>query len=160
MTSHLTVSLELIAFMRWLLKNRKSLLNALVDQAINDSLYDEMEELAEQSSEMTSEELHKIVNGFLSHIEGQLAEHMLEGHEHDNDVTADTALPSKLLQSLSSLTKSQLQSFDEAELHTSAQQTATVLSQQDGSQSEQVKKHLLLRNLLNNWSPDKNDGIN
>lgn len=154
MTSHLTVSLELIAFMRWLLKNRKSLLNALVDQAVHGSLYDEMEELAEQSPDLGSEELHKIVNGFLSHIESQLAEHMLEGQEQGE------VQPSKLLQSLSSVTKAQLQSFDEEELHTSMQQTASVLSQQDGTHSEQVKKHLLLRNLLNNWSPDKKDGVN
>lgn len=158
MTSHLTVSLELIAFMRWLLKNRKSLLNALVDQAINDSLYEEMEELAEESPDLSSEELHKIVNGFLSHIENQLAEHMLEGHEHEDE--GSTAQPSKLLQSLSPATKAQLQSFNEDDLHTSVRQTATVLNQQDGAHSEQVKKHLLLRNLLNNWSPDKNDGVN
>ena len=153
MTSHLTVSLELIAFMRWLLKNRKSLLNALVDQALNDTLYAEMEELAEQSPDLSSEELHRIVNGFLSHIEEQLGEHMLDGEQpHEHRVQ-----PSTLLNSLSSFTQNQLQSFDQAAVHTSMQQTATVLQQQTGDHSEQVKKHLLLRNLLDNWSPDKED---
>ena len=155
MTSHLSVSLELIAFMRWLLRNRKSLLNTLIDQALNDSLYEEMEELAEQSPDLTSDELHKILNGFLSYIEQQMTKRMLEEEQQ-----GDAPAPHQLLQSLSSFTQSKLQSFDENALQTSMKQTATVLQQQTGEHSEQVKKHLLLRNLLNNWSPDKEEGVN
>ncbi|MGD1997945.1 MAG: hypothetical protein PVJ92_03465 [Candidatus Dependentiae bacterium] len=156
MTSHLTVSLELIAFMRWLLKNRKSLLNALVTQSLNDSLYEEMEELAEQSPDLSSDELHSIVNGFLGYIEEELAKNML-----GDDEKPARLQPGRLLQSLSSLAQTQLQSFNEDELHTSMQQTAAVLQQKSGEHSEQVKKHLLLRNLLNNWSPEKNkDDVN
>lgn len=154
MTSHLTVSIELIAFMRWLLRNRKALLSTLVDQALNDSLYAEMAELTETMPNLSSEELHKIVNSFLSHIEQQIAVRMT------NDAPQQKVRPAHFLRTLSPKTQALLHSLNEEVLAQSVQQTVSFLSHNREKQSEQSKKHLLLRNLLNNWSPDTGDEMN
>jgi len=152
MASQLTVSLELIAFMKWMLHHKKSFLNKLIIQALQEGLRTELAQLIEEEDNMPADELYYIVNSFLGHIEKQLQTQITQQPEQISQ--------GALFQSFSPQTQVQLQTLDKEALSMSMYQTATLLDEDKKDHSEQMKKHLLLRQLLNNWSPPDSSEVN
>jgi len=153
MRSHLTVSLELIAFIKWLLKNRKDVLHDLVEESMSDDLLDELEALnAQGTNDDENAELYDVVNEFVSHLEEDLLYHI----RHSRPISFGDKKSS-----LETLTDVNLQNFDAHDIIASTRQTDSMtLDNPLAQEDEQLKRHMLLKNLLNNWQPIENDEVN
>ncbi len=154
MRSHLTVSLELIAFIKWLLKNRKDVLHDLVEESMSDDLLDELEALNAKNAgnDDNNAELYDVVNEFVSHLEEDLV-HQLR---HVRPINLGDKKSS-----LETLTDVNLQNFDADDIIASTRQTDSMtLDDPLVQEDDQLKRHMLLKNLLNNWQPIEGDEVN
>lgn len=160
MASHLTISVELIAFMKWVLRNKRAALNSFLASVMDEQLCAEIDRIIHEPKELSGDELYSIVNSFLGHIEAEMISH-LESDEPPAEASEDTEA---LYHSLSPQMQAQLtQAFGDDVLSQGVSQAATLLNENGEAQdvqSEQVKKHALMRSLLNTWSPLGDDEVN
>ena len=76
MDKHLSLSLELIYLMGWLLKHEKSMLNSLVKNALKNGLAQDLEKAHFDEPGDVSLELQTIILEFLSFLERSLAKNL------------------------------------------------------------------------------------
>jgi hypothetical protein len=82
MATQLTISLELIAFMQWIIQQKEGAFSEFIDQALDETIRKRLVELQkDESISLSSEELYETLNGFLGVIEGHL-ELSLEQSRH------------------------------------------------------------------------------
>ena len=163
MASHLSISVELIAFMKWVLHNKKGALNAFLRKALDSEIRAEILSIMHESRELSGDELYQIVNSFLGHIEEQIMTQV------ENDVRGDTVSEQPDADDLYGVLSPQMQAqltqaFDDDVIHQGMHQAAAQLMSENGrtevEHSEKLKKHILMSNLLNQWSPPSDDEVN
>lgn len=164
MASHLSISVELIAFMKWVLHNKKGALNAFLRQALDAEIRAEILSIMHESRDLSGDELYQIVNSFLGHIEEQIMDEIEkdvrgDSHHHEQKSADD------LYDVLSPQMQAQLtQVFDDHVIHQGMHHAAAQLmgenSPNEVEHSEKVKKHVLMSNLLNQWTPPTDDEVN
>ena len=167
MASHLTISVELIAFMKWVLQKKQAALNTFLDQVMDQELRTELEQLVQSPVDVSSDELYAIVNNFLGHVEEQILDRLdTDTGQNQQHLPQSTGVDSaSLYHSLPPQMQAQLtQAFDDDVLVQGVHKAATALSNEPGraqpEHSEQVKKHILMQSLLSSWSPPSDDEVN
>lgn len=155
MAAHLTISLELITFMKWVLEHKQEAFARFIHTTLDPKLREDLLCMTDGNGDVSSEELYETVNNFLGFIEESMA------HSLSDAKPATTSDGRKeLYHSLCPRTQAQLnQAFDEDLLSASMQQAVTLLREapQPTTHSEQVKKHVLLQSLLSKWHPSDGD---
>lgn len=155
MNSSLSLSIELIYLMGWLLKNDKSKLNALVKQAMNDGLAYDLQQLHDIEHEEMSEHLHDTVINFLSYMEEALTNNLdALNIKHDAE---QVMLPA--------LNKVEDDSLNDGTLHVSLQQAKAALQKEIESGvvkgvNPDYAKQLLFKRILENWQPNNEEILN
>ncbi len=155
MNSSLSLSIELIYLMGWLLKNEKSKLNALVKEAMKNGLAYDLQKLNTIDYEDTSDHLHKTVLNFLSYMEEALANNLDVVHvRHDQQ---EIIMPA--------LTNLEEDSLNENTLQVSMQKARADLQREVESGSAQrvnadYAKQLLFKHILENWQPNNEEILN
>lgn len=155
MNSSLSLSIELIYLMGWLLKNDKSKLNALVKQAMNDGLAYDLQKLNDIIHEDVSEHLHTTVLNFLTYMEEALANNLDQLNiKHD----AEEAM-------LPALTNFEEDGLNYNTLQVSIQRAKADLqkeieSGQATSLNPEHAKQLLFKHILENWTPNNEETLN
>ena len=155
MNSSLSLSIELIYLMGWLLKNEKSKLNALVKQAMHDGLAYDLQKLQDITHEDVSDHLHKTVLNFLSYMEEALADNMDAPHmTHE----ADQAI-------LPALNNLEEESLNDSTLQVSIQQAKADLQKEMDRGAANVLnpdhvRQLLFKHILENWNPHNEEVLN
>lgn len=158
MAAHLTISLELITFMKWVLEHKQEAFAHFIEA----SLAPELRNLllyADNSADVSSEDLYETVNNFLGFIEHSMAQTLSDAPAQPATVSG-TLDGKELYRSLSAQTHAQLkQAFDKDLLAESMQHAATKLDEDAApkSPSEQATKHVVLQSLLNKWQPGDNE---
>jgi|GEM_PF-4027033 len=171
MTSHLTVSVELISFMKWVLKHKKSELSSLVSLAIRDGLKEKINDAARVAQHVPPEELYKVVNTFLGFIEDEITGHLAKSFFHSDrntkpyPKTLEALEPiddSSLYKSLTPVTQAHLHAAAGSEqiLSNSIHEAAEQLNEHSEYQSDQEKRRAILKAVLNNWSPETSNEVN
>lgn len=161
MSSHLSISVELIAFMKWLLEHKRPALNSFLASVLDKDIRAELIHIMHEPEQFSGEQLYDIVNTFLGHIEEEVMSSVEQEAAQGPPASKDES--TAWYKSLSKQTQAQLnQAFDNRALHTGALQAANMLEQNATSkkQSEQVKKNALLHNLLENWLPMNDEEVN
>lgn len=155
MNSTLSLSIELIYLMGWLLKNDKAKLNALVKQAVNDGLAYDLQKLGDIVHEDVSEHLHKTVLNFLTYMEEALTSNLdVMNIKHD----AEEAI-------LPTLSNVEEEGLNDNTLQLSVQRTKAELQKQIesgaiNSLNPEHAKQLLFKNILENWKPSNEETLN
>lgn len=155
MNSTLSLSIELIYLMGWLLKNEKSKLSALVKQAMQDGLAYDLEKLNSMDHEDVSEHLHKTVLNFLSYMEETLVDNLEElDAGHDAQV--------ELLPSMNNLAQDNL---NDNTLFVSMQRAkADIQKEIESGKATAINpdhaKQLLFKHILENWKPNNEEILN
>lgn len=82
MATQLTISLELIAFMQWVIQHKAEAFSNFMDKALDDEIREALAKLqADQSATLSSDELYSTLHNFLGSIEQHL-EQSLEQSRH------------------------------------------------------------------------------
>lgn len=155
MNSSLSLSIELIYLMGWLLKKEKSKLNALVKQAMNDGLAYDLQKLNTIEHEDVSEHLHNTVLNFLTYMEEALANNLDLIHtKHEAEEAMRPAL--NLLEE---------NSVDDDTLQVSIQRAKVDLQREVESGlvkslNPEHAKQLLFKHILENWDPTNEENLN
>lgn len=153
MTTQISLSLELMCLINWLVKNEKTLLNSLVKQAVAHGLIDELQQLDQVDPQHAADELYLTIFDFLDHLEQALIKN-LETVQVDIK-TKDAILPS--------LQKIEGSSLDFKTMWQSMQQTKARISKKNAnSLTPHIKnpKDILFEEILKNWKPNKKETIN
>ncbi len=169
MSAQISLSFELISLLNWLLRHEKTLLNAMLKQALEHGFAEELQKVdATSMAAAESEELYSTVLDFLEYLEQSLIK-SLESIHVDNK-TKDAIMPT--------LQKLETDSLDHKTLWLSMQQTkARILkakqlttqqpkaakpeasSEAKSSHTEHANK-ILFEQLLKNWKPNNKDVMN
>ncbi len=156
MATSLFLSLELIYLMNWLIKNDKSRLRVLIKHALDNGLEAELVSLENTENfniENADETLYKTFLEFLTYMEDALVDN-LERKQKDHVIQGELS---------TQLKKLNVRNVNVRTLLRSVKQTRDALAKSaDGTtkaSSEETKK-LLLKKLLQNWHPSKNDSVN
>lgn len=148
--------------MKWVLQHKKGALNTFLRQSLDAEIRAEILDIMHESRELSGDELYHIVNSFLGHIEDQIMTQV------ENEVSAP-AVSSESAHELYGVLTPQMQAqltqaFDDDVIHQGMHHAAAQLNNEDGrsksEHSEQVKRHVLMSSLLNQWSPPSDDEIN
>lgn len=146
-STQFTVSYEAIAFMKWLLTNKKSLLDNLVEQALADNLRQDILDFESKPSEFSNKQLYKIVTEFLHHLEDKIQVRLDQKEAHQWTEQIKT----KHLPNFNFLG---LESFDDDSVMLSALQAENEINSGENKKRGLTKKELLAEALLDNWYPD------
>ena len=154
MDTNLSLSLELIYLMEWLLKNDKQFLNAMAKHAIKNGLLQDLKHINIESYLQNPESLYTTVLDFLVFLENALTKN-LEKTSLDSK-TEDVIFPT--------IKKIDPGFLGSKVIRLSMQQTREKLIKknilkQKSNQQENVKK-TLLEHIIKNWHPTKNEIIN
>jgi len=154
---NLTLSLELIYLMGWLMKNKQKELRSLVEMAMEEVLANQLEDISPLDQTTMAEQLHETLLDFLIFLEDALneslePEELLEG-EDDLIPTVD---------------KIDAQTLDAQTLWMSIHQAKKQLIERKKAEKASGKpvknqpaaKTALLKVLLENWQPNKQDPVN
>ncbi len=155
MNSSLSLSIELIYLMGWLLKNEKSKLNALVKQAMNDGLAYDLQKLNDIVHEDVSDHLHKTVLNFLTYMEEALANN-LDGLNLQHDAE-EVILPA--------LNNLEEDSLNDNTLQVSIQRAKADLQREvetgvAKTLNPEHAKQILFKHILENWQPNNEEILN
>lgn len=156
MSAHFTVSLELVAFMRWLIKNKKSEIATLMRACLSEGFHHELLVLKHGNVNLESQPqyINNIITSFLQYLEEEL---FTSYHEHTEHRKKNPAL----LTTLSDKTKFQLHNLlDQQSVRESLAETEAMLHNSPSQPSEQAKKQLILQNVLQKWFPTEGEEIN
>lgn len=151
--SNVSLSFELVCLMSWLIKNEKNGINALVKLALEHGFSEKLEHLQDQEHQM-AEHLYTTVMDFLLYLEQSL--HKALDHEEGSQKREFLPTVKRIDGDLdSSIIWQSLQ-------QTKQELLARQLNHQEPTEqaaSSQEAEQLLLKTMLNNWSPDATDTV-
>jgi len=160
MTPQVSLSLELICLLSWLVKHDKSTLHKLVKHAVENGFAEELERMENVDHGKIADQMYSTVFDFLDFLEESLADNL-------EDVQMDSLENEGVIPMLQRL---EADNIDFKTLWLSMQQTKNAINAHradHGSPAiEQtiVKKEspsdILGRQLLKNWKPDNTDIVN
>ncbi|MCB9493658.1 MAG: hypothetical protein H6679_05280 [Epsilonproteobacteria bacterium] len=158
MSNHISISLELISLINWLMKNEKAMLHSLIKHAIKNGFAQELEKVEALESSKTTEQLYTSVLDFLVFLEDTLIQHLESGN-------FDPQSKEAMLPALQKLTN---ESLNDKTIWLSMQQAQHQLSKAAREETthtpktEQEKKAagVLVEQLLKNWEPSNKDSVN
>lgn len=149
MSINISLSLELVCLVNWLLKKEKHLINALVKQALKNGFAQELETMEGAHALENSEQLYATVLDFLLFLEKNLLKN-LETVSVDSQ-TKDAILPV--------VKKLDADNIDVKALWLSMQQTKAQLCK-EGHKEEAEAADILFEKLLKNWKPHQKEPMN
>ncbi len=149
-SNNISLSLELICLMSWLLKHEKQGLNTLIKNAVQHGFSQELNQVEELDNNKFSEQLYTTILDFLVMLEQILVKNLEEAQLDTK--TKDAIAPA--------LEKIDLEGIDDRTIWLSMQQTKEKLSQQE-NQDHRIDhvKTILLEQLIKNWKPTKNESL-
>ncbi len=168
MTTQISLSLELVCLVGWLLKHEKTLLNNIVKQAIEHGFVDELATIESDESQQTTDHLYNTIVDFLEFLEQSLLKN-LESVHLDQKVK-DSILP--MLQKL------EAGSMDFKTVWLSMQQTKTRINKAQkairttkpiqaiprdvvvADEREKDPMDVLFEQLIKNWKPSNKETVN
>ncbi len=162
--NNISLSLELICLMSWLLKNEKQGLNTLIKHAVQHGFSEELEKVESLDHAKVSEQLYTTILDFLVLLEKILMKNL-------ETISLDTTTKDAILPALE---KIDLDSLDDRTIWLSMQQTKDKLHKHNNhnlkhqnhseekttkqASNEQAKK-ILFEQLIKNWKPTKNEPL-
>lgn len=157
MNNNISLSLELICLMSWLLKHERQGLNSLIKHAVQHGFSKELERVEDLENSNVSEQLYTTILDFLVMLEQILMKNLETVHLDAN--TKDAILPA--------LEKIDLENLDDRTIWLSMQQTKEKLSKSKSHTCEHTEQHsgeeqaqtILLEQLLKNWKLNKNESL-
>ena len=164
MTTQISLSLELISLINWMLKKEKTLLNSLVKHAIEHGFIEELAKAESTEQQYQPEEIHNTLVEFLDFLEHTLIKN-LETIQVD-EKTKDAILPA--------LQKIETDSLDfktawMSMQHTKARvgrkrypkaRTETLEATTTPTPMVQNPMEILFEELLKNWKPNNKETVN
>ncbi|MBD3231219.1 hypothetical protein GF322_01000 [Candidatus Dependentiae bacterium] len=145
MSTTLSLSLELIYLMNWLLKNDKNKLKKIIEESIKSGLAQEIDQIDNFNNDFENlDSIHNSILDFLFFMEDTLLEAL---EKKDSDFIEKEKLK-PTIQKINS------QKIDLKTLWMSIQQTKIK------NTSKKDLKKLLLSELIKNWRPKKNEPVN
>jgi len=147
MSSHFTLSFELVLLMNWLLKNGKKEVAALVRFAIKNGFISLLEKANEAEHLKNLEDLPNTVLDFIMLLEDSLIDALEE-------IELESSAKEKLVPTIKKL---DLQKIDIKTLWLSMQQTKSSLFLNAKGGSPQK---IFYEKILKNWTPAKNEPLN
>ncbi len=164
--NNISLSLELICLMSWLLKNEKQGLNTLIKHAVQHGFSEELEKVESLDYSKVSEQLYATILDFLVLLEQILMKNL-------ETISLDTTTKDAILPALEQM---DLDSLDDRTIWLSMQQTKDKLHKHHNhnhkhknhdpaeekptkqASHEQAKK-ILFEQLIKNWKPTKNEPL-
>lgn len=166
--NNISLSLELICLMSWLLKNEKQGLNTLIKQAVQHGFSEELEKVESLDHSMVSEKLYTTILDFLVLLEQILMKNL-------ETINLDTTTKDAILPALEQM---DLDSLDDRTIWLSMQQTKDKLHKHHTHNHKHKHKHhdhaeekptkqasnehakkILFEQLIKNWKPTKNEPL-
>ncbi|MFH1643698.1 MAG: hypothetical protein ABIA74_00795 [bacterium] len=149
MESNLSLSLELIVLMDWLLKKGDKEFEKIIDFALKNGFVQELQTIDENKYLEIAEILPNVILDFLFTLEDILFE-LLEKSNLDQDSKA------KLIPTVEHL---DLQKLDSKTIWLSLQQAKSTMKKKKLTTSNEAKR-ILFKKLLENWQPKLNEPMN
>ena len=155
MGTDLSLSLELICLMDWIVKNQKNELNLLVKHAVENGFVGELEKL-DNPNYSKADHLYNSVIEFLTLLEKYLIQN-LEKFELSENQTSEI---------IPAITKLNMENIDLKTLWLSLQQTKVQLKKKEKQPvaipdpSKTNSTTILFEQILKNWKPNKKENIN
>ncbi|MFH0898965.1 MAG: hypothetical protein V1855_05275 [bacterium] len=151
----LSLSLELICLIAWLLKHEKSKLNVLIKRAIKNGLIQELDKLEKRDFLKASEELHMTVLDFLMFLEDSLIENLKTSH-------LDIKTERTLIPPLKNMEEDALPAQTIQLSIKEAKDQLIQEKQTDPTVSEDVDhvKQVLFEQIIKNWKPSNKELLN
>ena len=151
----LSLSLELISLLAWLLKNEKHLLNDIVKEAIKNGLIHEINKLEMEDISKVTEQLDSTILDFLVYLEDALADNLKTIPQHSK--TEKNITPT--------LKKIESIGFNPNTLRTSVKKVKAQLSKEKqnnpkASTDTEYAKQVLFEQILKNWKPSNKETLN
>lgn len=153
MSSHVSISFELILLINWIMKNEKTLINTLIKNALEKGFLQELEKNNQKDTIQTSDQLYAIILEFLIQLEKALIKN-LETIAQDQQAT-EAVLPI--------FKKMNFENIDLKTIWLSLQQAKTKFNKsypQKQPAAENEATTLLFEQLLKNWKPTKKEPLN
>lgn len=142
----ISISLELLILLEWLVKNEKPLLDNIVKQSLKNGLLPKLNQTANLSNVDLVEQFYPTIIDFLATLENSLVENI----NKTNQQTTQDILPVLKKINLSDIN---LQTI----FLSSNQATKRVKNQKTGAAGSQK---ILFQQILKNWKPGKKDRLN
>ncbi len=157
-SNNISLSLELICLMNWLLKHEKQGLNTLIKQAIQHGFAKELEKIDTQNYTQIADDLYSTILDFLLHFEKVLLKNI-------ETVQLDSATQNAILPALERI---DIDSVDGKTLWLSMQQTKAKLGKNgqetvkpaELAEKQQDPKAIFFEQIIKNWKPTKDDLLN
>ncbi len=156
MTTQISLSLELVYLINWMLTHQRSQLNALVKQAIKQGFIEELATIDEAENIQSADFLYATLTDFLDYLEKNLIK-QLETISV-NQEAKDSVMPA--------LRKVDMNNLDFKTVWSSMQQTKVRLGTPNTPQrraaSNEVQKatEILFEEILKNWKPTNKETVN
>ncbi|MFH1832196.1 MAG: hypothetical protein ABH827_05365 [bacterium] len=155
MNSSLSLSLELICLLSWLLKNEKHMLNDVVKEAIKNGLIHDINKLELEEMSKITEDLDTTILDFLIYLEDSLADNLKTVPYHAKAET-DITPTLKKIESIG---------FNPNTLRTSIKQVkAQIIKEKQHnpkvSTDTEYAKQVLFKQIIKNWKPSSKDTMN
>jgi hypothetical protein len=153
MNTNLSLSLELVYMLEWLLKNEKNLLNKLIKDAIQKGFLQDANRADTEIYIQNPELVYTTILDFIVSLENLLSKNL---EETAKTTTAENEI-------LPTLKKIDTEFLESTIITASIQQTRERLNQNNKEiETKQPvdAKRLLLENIIKNWSPSKNEIMN
>ena len=157
MNSSLSLSFELIYLMGWLLKHNKAKLTALVTEAVESGLIEELTKMSEADYLLISDQMQVTVENFMEHLETTLFKSTegIDGIESDNVICKSLATTMRKVDTAGLDTRTVWVSIHQAHKKIISEQKNTELSKIDEEPDD-----ILYEQLLSNWTPSNNETLN
>ncbi len=151
----LSLSIELICLLAWILKHEKHKLDGLIKKSIKGGLVQELDKLENQDIAKASEKLYTTVLDFLIYLEDSLA---LNLHTMQLDIKTEKNL-------IPALKKIQDESLNPTTIQTSIKQTTNQLYKEKETNPDITKNtdhvtQVLFKQILKNWKPSNKETMN
>jgi hypothetical protein len=156
MTTQISLSLELVYLINWMLTHQRSQLSALIKQAVAQGLLEELSALDEVETTQSADFLYATLTNFLDFLEKNLVK-QLETINVKQEAQ-DIVLPA--------LRKVDMNNLDFKTVWSSMQQTKVRLETPKASQRapqtpvSQDAAEILFEELLKNWKPTNKETVN
>lgn len=155
MNTSLSLSLELICLLSWLLKNEKHLLDDIVKEAIRNGLVHEINKLELEDLSKATEQFDSAILDFLIYLEDSLADNLKAIPYHAK--TENTITPT--------LKKIESIGFNPNTLRTSLKQVKAQITKEKQnnpkiSSDTEYAKQVLFEQILKNWKPSNKEILN
>ena len=155
MNNSLSLSLELICLIAWLLKHDEHKLDDLVKKAIQNGLTEDLNKLNHEDAQKVTEELFSTILDFLIFLEDSLEENLKNMQPEINN--------EKII--MPALKKIELDGLNPSNIRTCIKKTKDQLNKEkkekrhDANDADHIKQ-VLLQQLLKSWKPSNKDTMN